>query len=58
MSPEDDLDAILITRHLDFSLPYRRVLGASGTDVALSDRLLDAMVEPAGPPPRCRLLLG
>jgi hypothetical protein len=42
--PEDDLEAILITRHLDFSLPYRRVLGATGTDAALSDRLLDALV--------------
>jgi len=41
---EDDLEAILITRHLDFSLPYRRVLGATGTDAALSDRLLDALV--------------
>ena len=44
MSPETELEAILITRHLDFSLPYRRVLGATGTDAALSDRLLDALV--------------
>jgi hypothetical protein len=43
-SAEGDLEAILITRHLDFSLPYRRVLGATGADVALSDRLLDALV--------------
>ena len=42
--PETELEAILITRHLDFSLPYRRVLGATGTDAALSDRLLDALV--------------
>jgi hypothetical protein len=42
--PEEDLEAILITRHLDFSLPYRRVLGATGADAALSDRLLDALV--------------
>jgi Domain of unknown function (DUF4032) len=43
-SPDDELEAILITRHLDFSLPYRRVLGATGEDAALSDRLLDALV--------------
>jgi Domain of unknown function (DUF4032) len=43
-SPDAELEAILITRHLDFSLPYRRVLGATGADVALSDRLLDALV--------------
>jgi len=41
---DEDLEAILITRHLDFSLPYRRVLGATGADAALSDRLLDALV--------------
>src|SRR3984957_9978643 len=40
----DELEAILITRHLDFSLPYRRVLGATGADDALRDRLLDALV--------------
>jgi Domain of unknown function (DUF4032) len=43
-SEEEELEAILITRHLDFSLPYRRVLGATGADAALSDRLLDALV--------------
>src|SRR5467141_253443 len=26
----EELDAVLITRHLDYSLPYSRVLGASG----------------------------
>jgi hypothetical protein len=41
---EEELEAILITRHLDFSLPYRRVLGATGADSALSDRLLDSLV--------------
>jgi hypothetical protein len=41
---DDELEAVLITRHLDFSLPYRRVLGATGADLALSDRLLDALV--------------
>src|ERR1019366_10726448 len=40
----DELEAVLITRHLDFSLPYRRVLGATGADDALGDRLLDALV--------------
>jgi Domain of unknown function (DUF4032) len=43
-SLDSELDAILITRHLDFSLPYRRVLGATGADEALSDRLLDSLV--------------
>jgi Domain of unknown function (DUF4032) len=43
-SLDTGLDAILITRHLDFSLPYRRVLGATGADEALSDRLLDSLV--------------
>jgi hypothetical protein len=38
------LEAVLITRHLDFSLPYRRVLGATGADSALGDRLLDGLV--------------
>ena len=57
-SPGTELEAILITRHLDFSLPYRRVLGATGTDAALSDRLLDALGESPDPSPRCRLLLG
>src|ERR1700680_4192747 len=32
VSSDGDLEAILITRHLDFSLPYRRVLGATGAD--------------------------
>jgi Domain of unknown function (DUF4032) len=44
LEDEEELEAILITRHLDFSLPYRRVLGATGADAALSDRLLDALV--------------
>ena len=35
---------MLVTRHLDFSLPYRRVLGATGADEALGDRLLDGLV--------------
>jgi hypothetical protein len=43
-SADSELEAVLITRHLDFSLPYRRVLGATGDDQALSDRLLDALV--------------
>jgi hypothetical protein len=39
-----ELEAVLITRHLDFSLPYRRVLETRSEDSALSDRLLDALV--------------
>ena len=37
-----DLDAVLITRHLDFSLPYRSLFGGRGF-VDLGDRLLDAL---------------
>src|SRR6202035_1352654 len=43
-----ELEAVLITRHLDFSLPYRRVLGATGADEALGDRLLDGLVNLLG----------
>src|ERR1017187_7990465 len=39
-----ELEAALIPRHLEFSLPYRRVLGATGADQALGDRLLDGLV--------------
>ena len=40
----DELDAVLITRHLEFSLPYRHVLRArAGTD--LRSALLDAFAE-------------
>jgi tRNA A-37 threonylcarbamoyl transferase component Bud32 len=40
----DDLDAVLITRHLEFSLPYRHVLRArAGRD--LRRALLDAFAE-------------
>jgi hypothetical protein len=37
-----DLDAVLITRHLDFSLPYRSLFGGRGF-ADLGDRLLDAL---------------
>jgi tRNA A-37 threonylcarbamoyl transferase component Bud32 len=40
----DELDAILITRHLEFSLPYRTLFTVRGTN-DLHDRLLDALVE-------------
>ena len=39
----EELDAVLVTRHLDFSLPYRRVLGSSGSG-DLGGRLLDGLV--------------
>ena len=41
--PGDDLDAILITRHLDFSLPYRTLFTGRGVP-DLRNRLLDALV--------------
>jgi hypothetical protein len=41
--PSDDLDAILITRHLDFSLPYRTLFTGRGVP-DLRNRLLDALV--------------
>ena len=41
---ERDLDAVLITRHLDYSLPFRTLFG--GRDIAeLRDSLLDAGAE-------------
>ncbi len=39
-----DLDAILITRHLDFSLPYRTLFTGRGVR-DLRNRLLDALVD-------------
>jgi hypothetical protein len=41
--PGDDLDAILITRHLAFSLPYRHLFTGRGVP-DLRNRLLDALV--------------
>jgi Domain of unknown function (DUF4032)/Lipopolysaccharide kinase (Kdo/WaaP) family len=38
------LDAILVTRHLDFSLPYRTLFRSSG-DPHLRDHLLDALAQ-------------
>jgi len=38
-------DGLLITRHLDFSLPYHSLLSGRGIEIAsLGDRLLDALV--------------
>jgi hypothetical protein len=43
-SQNDELDAILITRHLDYSLPYRTVF-ARRIVPDLRERLLDALAE-------------
>ena len=41
----DGLDGVLITRHLDYSLPYRSLLSGRGLTIPfLGDRLLDALV--------------
>jgi Lipopolysaccharide kinase (Kdo/WaaP) family len=40
----DGLDAILVTRHLDFSLPYRTLFSGHGVP-NLRERLLDALAE-------------
>lgn len=40
---ENDLDAVLITRHLPFSLPYRALFSGHGVP-DLCDRLLDSLV--------------
>ena len=40
----DDLDAVLITRHLDFSLPFRTLFSRGGVE-DLRHRLLDAGAE-------------
>ena len=40
-----DRDGLLITRHLDYSLPYRTLLSGRGMSIPyLGDRLLDALV--------------
>ena len=40
-----DRDGLLITRHLDYSLPYRTLLSGRGLTIPyLGDRLLDALV--------------
>jgi hypothetical protein len=41
----DDRDGLLVTRHLDYSLPYRNLLAGQGLTIPyLGDRLLDALV--------------
>jgi hypothetical protein len=40
----DELDAVLITSHLEYSLPYRTLFGLHDSG-QLQDRLLDALVE-------------
>ncbi|MEY2974703.1 MAG: hypothetical protein RIR49_1123 [Actinomycetota bacterium] len=43
--PDETLDGMLITRHLDYSLPYRSLLSGRGLRIPfLGDRLLDALV--------------
>jgi tRNA A-37 threonylcarbamoyl transferase component Bud32 len=44
VSGRDDLDAVLITRHLEFSLPYRTLFTQRGIS-DLHHRLLDAVAE-------------
>jgi len=39
-----ELESVLITRHLDFSLPYRRALQAGSELGGSADRLLEALV--------------
>jgi len=41
----DDLDAVLITRHLDFSLPYRALFSSSSGLSDLRSSLLQALAE-------------
>ncbi|HEY3483956.1 MAG TPA: lipopolysaccharide kinase InaA family protein, partial [Ilumatobacteraceae bacterium] len=41
----DGLDGMLVTRHLDYSLPYRSLLSGRGLTIPyLGERLLDALV--------------
>lgn len=41
---DDEADGLLITRHLDYSLPYRTLLSGRGLRIPyLGDRLLDAL---------------
>ena len=54
---QDDLDAMLITRHLEYSLPYRALFsGAAIPD--LRTHLLNALAELLAAPAPARLLLG
>lgn len=42
---DDGRDGLLVTRHLDYSLPYRSLLSGVGLEIPyLGDRLLDALV--------------
>jgi hypothetical protein len=41
----DGLDAILVTRHLDYSLPYRVLFRANGGQPDLREHLLDALAQ-------------
>lgn len=41
----DDVDGMLVTRHLDYSIPYRTLLAGRGISIPyLSERVLDALV--------------
>ena len=41
----DDVDGMLVTRHIDYSLPYRTLLAGRGLTIPyLGDRVLDALV--------------
>ena len=45
VTDRDDMDGMLITRHLDYSLPYRSLLMGRGLQIPyLGERVLDALV--------------
>lgn len=45
VTEREGFDGLVITRHLDYSLPYRSLLAGRGLEIPyLGDRLLDAMV--------------
>ena len=55
----DGVDGMLVTRHIDYSLPYRTLLAGRGLTIPyLGDRVLDALGRSARPAPPRRLLLG
>jgi tRNA A-37 threonylcarbamoyl transferase component Bud32 len=45
VTDRDDADGMIVTRHLDYSLPYRSLLMGRGLEIPyLGDRVLDALV--------------
>ena len=56
---DDEADGLLITRHIDYSLPYRVLLSGRGLQIPyLGERVLDALAGSARATAPGRFLLG